>query len=175
MIEKIKEWFFYKDFKVKQRAQNNAKIEINPEQSITILFDGTNEDDRKTVHRFKKKLNPDGKKNIKSLAYINNALPLDNVDYAAYNHKNLKWYGVPFGQKVEEFIIEQSDLLIILCKEMKPYFEYIIAHSPSKFKVGADINKAEKYFDLIIECENKSDIDNICQSIIKGIEKISVK
>ena len=109
------------------------------------------------------------------MAFINNVLPLDNVDYAAYNNKNIKWYGVPFGAKVEEFIQEKSDLLIVLSKEMLPHYEYIIAHSLANFKVGADIKRSEKYFDLIIECELKEEIERICDAIVKGIDKIAVK
>jgi hypothetical protein len=109
MIDKIKAWFFYRDFRVDGLTNKDQNAGLNSEQNIAVLFDGTSEEDRKKVHRFKKKLNPDGKKNIKSLAFIDNALPLDNVDYAAYNKKNIKWYGVPFGAKVEEFIQEKSD------------------------------------------------------------------
>lgn len=175
MIDKIKAWFFYRDFRVDGTQNKAQNAGLNSEQNIAVLFDGTNEEDRKTVHRFKKKLNPDGKKNIYSLAFIDNALPLDNVDYAAYNHKNLKWYGVPFGSKVEEFMEQNNDMLIVLCKEMKPHFEFIIAHCHSRFKVGPDIKHSEKYLNLIIECNEYKDIESIANSIIKGIDKIAVK
>jgi hypothetical protein len=53
------------------------------------------------------------KRSIKSLAFIDNALPFDNVDYAMHTiKKNINWYGVPFGEKVEEFIRKKFDLLI---------------------------------------------------------------
>ena len=175
MIGKIKEWFFYKNFQYNIELKKDRSPGLNSEQNITILFDGTSEEDRKKVHRFKKKLNPDAKKSIKSLAYLDNAFPLDNVDYAAYNKKNINWYGVPFGAKVEEFIQEKSDLLLVLCKEMLPHYEYIIAHSQARFKAGADIKKSEKYFDLIIECVHKEEIERICDAIVKAVDKIAVK
>ena len=177
MIAKIKEWFFYRDFTVKDNMPESIRANINKEQNICILYDGTTETDRKSLHRFKKLLNGNGtgNRNIKSLAFIDNALPLDNVDYAAYNHKNIKWHGVPFGEKVEEFINLPSDILIVLCKNMLPHFEYIVAHSSTDFIVGPFLKKSEKYFNLIVETENMDSLEKLSQSIIKGIDKIAVK
>lgn len=175
MFEKIKEWFFYREFTTKRRKDTSNQISVNFERSICILFDGTDENDRKSVYKFKKLLNNTENKIIKSLAFIDNSLPLDNVDYAAYNHKNIKWTGVPFGEKVDEFVNYNFDLLIVLCKKMLPHFEYIISHSAALFVVGPDLNKSEKYFNLIIENNNDENINQLCQSIIKGIDKISIK
>ena len=175
MLEKLKEWFFYRDFKIQPKKDIIHKSILNTEQTICILFDGTNEEDRKSIHRLKKILNPLGNKSIKSLAFLNNSFPLDNVDYAAYNHKTIKWHGVPFGEKVEEFLNLHFDLLIVLCKNMLPHFEYIIAHSSASFVVGPHLNKSEKYFNLIIESEYTENLFQLSQLIIKGIEKISVK
>ena len=113
MIEKIKRWFFDKELNVQLKNNGAVRNGVNAAASIGILFDGTLEADRKTVHKFKKQLNPSGAKQIKSLAFIQNKLPLDNIDYNAYNEKDVKWYGVPFGEKVEEFIQYNFDILII--------------------------------------------------------------
>ena len=174
MIEKIKNWLFYKEFDSGKHVQHTYQ-HINPASSICILFDGTNEDDRKKVHQLKKSLNTVGNKIIKSLAFIDNSLPLDNIDYAAYNRKNVKWYGIPFGEKVEEFIHFNFDILIVLCKKMLPHYEYIIAHSEARFIVGAAINKAEKYFNLIVDTDEQKEIDELIRSIIKAVDKIAVK
>ncbi len=175
MFEEIKEWFFYKKFSPPQKNKSSNLSNINQERSICILFDGTDELDRKSLHKFKKLLNTSGGKNIKSLAFIDNALPLDNVDYAAYNHKNIKWFGAPFGEKVDEFVNYNFDLLIVLCKKMLPHFEYIIAHSTAIFVVGPNLNKSEKYFNLIIDHNGEENLDQLSQLILKGIDKISIK
>ena len=175
MFEKIKEWLFYRNLSIPQKTKISEPTIVNSERSICILFDGTNEYDRKSVHKFKKILNASGNRTIKSLAFIDNSLPLDNVDYPAYNHKNLKWSGVPFGEKVEEFVNLNFDLLIVLCKKMLPHFEYIIAHSSALFVVGPNLNKSEKYFNLIIDHDIDENIYHLSMSIIKGIDKISAK
>ncbi|MBK8052943.1 MAG: hypothetical protein IPK35_06635 [Saprospiraceae bacterium] len=174
MIGYLKKWLFYKEFQVvaNQKHQPNS---INYNSSICILFDGTNEDDRKKVHKFKKNLNTTGHKSIKSLAFIDNNLPLDNVDYSAYNRKNIKWCGVPFGEKVEEFIHLNFDVLIVLCKKMLPHYEYIIAHSQSRFIIGSAIHKAEKYFNLIVDAEEKNDLDEIIKCLLRTTEQIAIK
>ena len=73
MIEKIKSWLFYKEFESGKHVKQTHES-INPASSICILFDGTNEDDRKKVHQLKKSLNTVGNKIIKSLAFIDNNL-----------------------------------------------------------------------------------------------------
>jgi len=174
MVDIIKNWLFYREFDTSKRVKHMSNT-INPVSSICILFDGTNEDDRKKVHQLNKTLNPSGNKIIKSLAFIDNNLPLDNIDYSGYNRKNVKWYGIPFGEKVEEFIHFNFDILIVLCKKMLPHYEYIIGHSEARFIIGAAIHKAEKYFNLIVDTGEQQDIDDMIRSIIKGVEKIAIK
>jgi hypothetical protein len=173
MIDAIKNWFFYRDFKPNQKVP--AKEKVNNGNSICILFDGTDEEERKIIYQFKKTLNPTGQKQVKSLAFINNALPLDNVDYAAYNLKNLSWYGKPFGAKLEEFIHLKYDLLIVLCKVMLPHFEYIMAYSEAGFKVGPDLTKCEKYLDLMVGFNEGDSTKVLIQKIVAAIDKIAIK
>lgn len=174
MIEQIKKWFFYREFK-NSGVKNQHHAGTNPASSICILFDGTEEDDRKKVHRFKKMLNPDGKKSIKSLAFVNNDLPLDNIDYDAYNKKNVKWYGIPFGDKVTEFLLLKFDVLIVLCKKMLPHYEYIVAHSSAGLIIGPATEKADVYFDLIVDTGELPDLDAMINNILKVTETIAIK
>ena len=175
MIEKIKRWFFDKELNVQLKNNGAVRNGVNAAASIGILFDGTLEADRKTVHKFKKQLNPSGAKQIKSLAFIQNKLPLDNIDYNAYNEKDVKWYGVPFGEKVEEFIQYNFDILIILCEKMRPHFEFIIAHSKATFIIGPNIDKSEKYFTFMVDNTNSVGIQALIDKIIVSIDKIAVK
>lgn len=175
MFEKIKQWFFYRDFKKNARSQAQEQRGINPLQSICILFDGTSEDERKIVHKFKKSISGDNGREIRSLAFIDNALPLDNIDYNAYNLKNITWTGKPFGEKIEEFINYKFDLMIILTKKMLPHFEYIVAHAQSKFLIGPSIDHAEKYFNITVDSAENETTDDQLKKIIKAINKIAIK
>ncbi|MBK8628181.1 MAG: hypothetical protein IPN86_22280 [Saprospiraceae bacterium] len=175
MLQSIKKWFFSKEFKSDARPKGHQTSGLNSMQSVAILFDGTDETERKIVHKFKKSINPDGKKDIKSLAFINNQLPLDNIDYAAYNLKNIKWYGLPFGEKVEEFVHLKFDILIVIVSKMLPHYEYIIAHSDVKFVIGPSIFNAEKYFDLTVEISENESSDIVIKKIMKAIDKVALK
>lgn len=175
MLKIIKDWLFYRAFDSNARPNGHRSNGINNMHTICILFDGTEEEDRKIVHKFKKTISPDGKRNIKSLAFINNQLPLDNIDYSAYNLQNIKWYGLPLGEKVAEFIQFKCDILIVLCKSMLPHFEYIIAHAESKFVIGPSIDKSEKYFDIIIDADASINIENLIKKILTAIDKIAIK
>lgn len=175
MIDKIKRWFFEKDLNAQHKHKGSIKNGVNAGASIGILFDGTSEADRKSVHKLKKRLNPSGAKQIKSLAFIQNKLPLDNVDYNAYNQKDLKWYGVPFGEKVEEFLQSNFDILIVLCEKMRPHFEFIIAQSKANFIIGPHIDRSEQYFTFIVDNSDSVGIQTLIDKIIISIDKIAVK
>ncbi len=175
MIESIKRWFFNKDLNTRIATKSIIKDSVNTAAAIGIIFDGTSEDDRKIVHKFKKRLNPNGSKQIKSLAFIKNKLPLDNVDYNAYNQKDVKWYGVPFGEKVEEFINTNFDILIVLCEKMRPHFEFIIAHSKTKFIIGPNIDKSQQYFTFIIDSKDTAGLQSLIDKMIVSIDKIAIK
>lgn len=172
MIKNIKKYLFYKAF---EHIQVKRKVGINKIDSVCILFDGTDENERKIIHKFKKLINPSGSKIVKSLAFINNRLALDNVDYDAYNLKDVNWYGIPKSDKTDTFIKYEFDLLIVLCKKMLPHFEYIIAHSNTRFIVGPSITRSTQYFHMTVDSQDIDDTNELIQKFIKAIETISIK
>lgn len=175
MFENLKSWLLHKKFAKDARPNRGHSTGTNALQTICILYDGTEEAERKIVHTFKKKLSPDVQRTVRSLAFINNSLPLDNIDYAAYNQKCVKWFGLPFGEKVEEFLQYNFDILIVLCKKLLPHYEYIIAHSKAQFVIGPSIDKASKYFDITVQMEVDDTTDHLISKIIESIDKISIK
>ena len=172
MFKKIKKYFFYQAFNTNDVKR---KAGINKIDSVCILFDGTDESERKIVHKFKKQINPLGNKLVKSLAFINNRLPLDNIDYDAYNLKDVNWYGIPKSEKVTEFINYDFDLLIVLCNRMLPHFEFIVAHSQSRFIIGPAITRSTRYFHMIVDSPESNDSNVLIQKIIEAIDSISIK
>jgi hypothetical protein len=175
MLDKIKNIWFYKAFNVKAKTTLQKPIISNKGSQILILFNGTHEEDRKTVHRLKKKLISSGASSVKSLAFIDNALPLDNVDYAAYNKKNITWYGKPVGDKVEAFMNAPADMLIVLCAEMLPHYEYIIAHAQAPFIMGPDIAKSTLYFNLTVQYPASNNLEDMVKAIIQAVDVVAIK
>ena len=175
MLKSIRKWLFYRSFSepIKKKMQKNGVV--NPLRSICILFDGTDETERKLIHQFKKSISQTGRAEVKSLAFVNNRLPLDNVDYAAYNLKDINWYGVPSGDKVNAFIKYDYDLMIVLCKKMLPHYEYIVAHAASQFIVGPSITRAEKYFDLLVDPSKSNDTEELTKNVLNALKLVAVK
>ncbi|MBK9257198.1 MAG: hypothetical protein IPM42_17110 [Saprospiraceae bacterium] len=153
--------------------KSSAKNQINKGLKIGILFNGTEEENRKTVHRFKKSLS-EGMRTITSLAFIDNKLPLDNIDYAAYNLKNINWYGMPSGEKIDSFAENKFDILFILSEKMYPHFEYIIALTHSELLVGPNINGSEKYFNFIADISNTGKLPDLINGIMQSLQKVSM-
>lgn len=175
MIKGIQKWLFYRSFDVGTKKNTQQIHTVNQLKSVGILFDGTIESERKMVHQFKKYISQSGKIDVKSLAFVNNRLPLDNVDYAAFNRKKINWYGIPSGEKVNDFIKNNFDLLIVLTKKMLPQYEYIIAHSSAKFKVGPAIKRAENYLELIVELPKDNSTESLQHNILKTLNLVAFK
>ncbi|KXK38591.1 MAG: hypothetical protein J5I52_04295 [Saprospiraceae bacterium] len=174
MLKGLKRWMFYKSFSP-ERSKKKKRTGINPLHTVAVLFDGTQEAERKLVHQFKKDLKAHSAQEAKSLAFINNRLPLDNVDYDAYNLKNVNWYGVPSGTKVSDFIQSNWDVLIFLGQKMLPHYEYIFAHSQANFIIGPSITRAEQYFDMIVDNTEASTTKALINKIIQAVNTIAVK
>lgn len=175
MLKSIRKWLFYKSFAEPKKKTVQKNGVINPLRSICILFDGTDESERKLIHQFKKSISQNGRAEVKSLAFVNNRLPLDNVDYAAYNLKDVNWYGVPSGEKVNAFIKYDNDLMIVLCKKMLPHYEYIVAHTESQFIVGPSITRAENYFDLLVDVPKDNDTKELMKNVLNALNLVAVK
>lgn len=171
MWTNFKKWIF--DRRLPQSVVKERVAGLNPQQHVAILFDGTNEEDRKTVHAFKKIIKAAGSPRVKSLAFINNKLPLDNVDYSAYNLKNIYWYGQPTGQNVEMFIRGHWDMVIFLGQEMTPHFEYILKMVNASFIVGISEKEPVPLFDLTVEIKKEDSLEKRIQTIIRSIDIIS--
>jgi len=174
MLTGIKNWFFYNAFKRTERPKGLDNRGINPLHSICILFDGTLESDLNSVKKFKKLLSI-GNRSIQSLAFIATQDSMDNIDYPAYNLKNISWYGLPTGEKVSEFTQFKGDILIVLCTSLLPHFEYIIAHSECKFVIGPSIKKSEKYFDIIVALSDEDQTEQLINKVLTAIDKIAIK
>lgn len=175
MLDRIKKTLFYRAFRTQTNNNPHKPLLSIKGGSVIILFNGTREEDRKTVHRFKKKLTTSGAASVKSLAYIDNKLPLDNVDYAAYNKKNINWYGVPSGEKVESFIQSPADILVVLCPVMLPHYEYIIAHAQAQFIIGPDIVNSTTYFNLTVQYPASDNLEDMVHAITKAVDVIAEK
>ncbi|HRO07447.1 MAG TPA: hypothetical protein PK611_02620 [Saprospiraceae bacterium] len=175
MIKGIKKWLFYRSFTVDSRRNVQQTHSVNQLKTVGVLFDGTSESERKLVHQFKKYISQSGRVEVKSLAFVDNRLPLDNVDYAAFNRTDINWYGIPSGDKVSEFIKNNFDLLIILTRKMLPQYEYIIAHSTAKFKVGPSIKRAENYLELIVDLPGDHNTELLQNNILKALNLVALK
>jgi hypothetical protein len=100
---------------------------------------------------------------------------LDNIDYDAYNLKDVNWYGIPKSDKIDTFIDYDCDLFIVMCKKMLPHFEYIIAHSKSRFIIGPSLTRSTQYFHMTVDSQDNIDTNDLIQKFIKAIETISIK
>lgn len=173
MIGRIRRWFLMQKIKeVVVPVKKSVRQTINPALKIAVLFDGTSEEDRKTIHKFKKQLST-GDRQVVSLAFVNNKLPLDNVDYQAYNLRDVNWFGMPASEKINAFIQSEFDVLLALIRNMEPHFEYIFATSHARLIIGPSVKGAEQYFHHITDTRTDAGLEQIIRDIMNCVGKIT--
>ncbi len=83
--------------------------------------------------------------------------------------------GLPKGQKVNEFIKERFDILIDC--DLSGHFstDYICLLSCAGFKVANDTEKNRKHFDLLINMEGETELEDYITQVLFYISKFKKK
>lgn len=83
--------------------------------------------------------------------------------------------GLPKGQKVNEFLKERFDILINC--DLSEHFstEYVCLLSCAGFKVANDTAKNRKYFDLLINMEEESKLEDYINQVLFYVSSFKKK
>lgn len=165
--------------KQKHNLLRNRKISnLNDAKSIGIIYKLEDEPTYNHITRFVKILQ-DKQINVKAIGYFEgNIRPLWAIEKLAldfYDKKDINWFNKPGGSYVNEFLKTEFDILIDLSLEDIYQTKYISTLSKSKFKVGkgGDVNK--EIFDLMIDINVKTTLDEFITLIIHYLSIINKK
>lgn len=118
-------------------------------RSIGILFDGTEEKDRREILDFAHSLESPTKK-IRLLGFVDVSHPLGQTLFAQFTQKDLGWMGKPRTEAIDTFVHEPLDVLICLNPRQVELVEWVAAASQAAMKIGTYTDLPND-FDLMLE------------------------
>ncbi len=161
------------------RNQRFRKVaNLDDAKTLGVIYELKNEQTYNHITRFVKLLK-DKQIKVKAIGYFdgsirpNYAIEKLSLDY--YDRKDLNWYGKPRGNYVTNFCKTDFDILIDLSLTDIFQTKFIAALSKAKFKVGKDSENNETIFDLMIDINHKTTLDEFITLIIHYLSIINKK
>jgi len=146
--------------KIKQLRRIKKVHNLKTAKRIGIVFNATKQDDYKQISSFVKDIQDIGIE-VKVLGFVNDKdVPneyLFKKNFSYFLKKSLNWYRKPVNHEVEKFLKEKFDIVIDFSLENDYLFNYIIALSPSRFKVGK-FKEPNNHYDFMIKINQNRDL-----------------
>lgn len=169
-----KKMFAYqlKNVVVRKTSQKSQQVH-NLTSHIGILFDESHIDSMKEMEAIIKKWQNSGK-HVETFSFIDQkefTEEEDNPDNKICR-KNINWYGMPKGEKVNTFSSKKFDILITINPEKKWHLHFLNAASMAKFKIGLLPDELE-FYNLMIDCAKPDSIKKIFSDIQLTLDKLA--
>jgi hypothetical protein len=143
--------------KLKSIKRNPKVCNINEAKSVGIIYNATNSVSFEIIRDFTRIL-MQKKIEVSVLGYVHSKKLIDHYLYRKgfdfFTKNNLNWYSRPKSDTVDDFIKKPYDILINLSLEKYYPIQYVLALSPSTFKVGKYFNEPN-YMDMMIDIEKE--------------------
>jgi len=180
LIDKIK--VFAGKYYLNQHKNNiirNRKISnLDNAKTIGIVYILEDEATYNHITRFVKLLQ-DKQITVKAIGYFEgNIRPIYAIEKLSldfYDKKDLNWFNKPSGSYVNDFMKMEFDILIDLSLVDIFQTKYISTLSKSKFKVGKGGEFNKEIFDLMIDINSKTSLDEFITLIIHYLSIINKK
>lgn len=148
---------------MRNRNRQSAGVRLEDAKTIGILFNADGEKVFKQVREFAGLLGVGGKRKIKTLGFVPKvevaSFLQTSDDFDFFSKEELNWYYRPQGEKISAFIKEPFDILIDLRVERFMPFLFLVGLSKAKFKVGRFGAAQEEFYDLMIEVDDKTELE----------------
>jgi hypothetical protein len=157
--------------KFRNQKRSVAVCNIKHAQNIGVLYNATEYVSFEIIKEFTKKLIQNNS-NVSILGYVDSKKLIDHYLYRKgfdfFSRNDLNWYYKPESSITEAFIKKPFDLLIDLSLEPCYPVQYIVALSPSTFKVGK-FSPEEKYLDLMIDTDKENEqMKKVYEEVVTG-------
>jgi len=152
MLEKLRT-FFLKRLLHRTLAEQNRKRKVHTIQSaraIAIIFDATEEKDRKDVLALMEMFQEEQRKKVRLLGFVDDKQPLGQTQFPQFTPKDLKWNGKLVSEAVDTFLADNPDLLLCLNKNQVLSMAWVAAASKAAMKIGSAATPPHD-FDMVLE------------------------
>jgi len=171
--------FFVGDFVLKKKLKHLRRTKkvhnLKTAKRIGIVFNATKQEDYRQVTGFVKDIQGKGIE-VKVLGFVNDKdVPNEYLfkrNFSYFLKKSLNWYRKPVNPEVEKFLKEKFDILIDFSLDNDYLFNYIIALSPSRFKVGK-FKEPNNHYDFMIKINKDKDLKYLIEQARHYLEMIN--
>ena len=143
--------------KLRNLKRNTRVCNIDEAKTVGIIYNATNSVSFEIIKDFTKIL-AQKKIEVSVLGYVHSKKLIDHYLYRKgfdfFTKNNLNWYNRPQSDTVDDFMNKPYDILINLSLERYYPIQYVLALSPSSFKVGKYYDEPN-YMDLMIDIEKE--------------------
>ncbi len=145
-------------------------------RSIGILYDASTEKQYQIITHLVRDLQQDQKK-VKTLGYVvQKQMPdysFPKLTFEFCNSKDFAWNQKPKSLNVKDFISNDYDLLMDLTPSDFFHIKFLVAESAAHFKIGRYAEKYLDLYDLMIQVEDTSPLDEVIKHSIYYLKMIN--
>ncbi|MFN0015402.1 MAG: DUF6913 domain-containing protein [Saprospiraceae bacterium] len=152
MLEKLRSFLLQRLTRRTLTAQNRQRKvhTLDSARTIGILFDATDEKDRKDVLALAKSFGEKQRKTVYLLGFVDDKQPLAQTEFPQFFQKELRWNGQIVSEAVDKFLANKPDLLLCLNRRQAPPLAWVAAASKAAMKIGTAAS-APHDFDMVLE------------------------
>lgn len=176
-MQDIKMWAYRRSLKQqlrhRQEPTGKGEANLNNAETVGILFDATELSVRDVVLEYAEKLRKRSKR-VKLLGYFDDLTDSENYPFDYYNRRQVDWAFRPAGQKVQDFLKHDFDLLMNINTVSLVHTEYIAALSNAKLRVGPFTEHTYCY-DLMIDLDPRSGLKQFIEQAETLLGKTNIK
>jgi len=166
----------YHNYKFTKATKNlrvkRSSVDFDRAETVGLLFDATELNNREIVLKFAKSLEKKGKK-VRLLGFVNIKEETDNLAFPNFNQKELDLALLPEkSADAQDFMKRDFDVLINISLDETAPLEYIAALSNAKFRVGPFTERTVCY-ELMIDVTKKKSLDAFIHQAQFFLEKMN--
>lgn len=162
-----------KQLKAKKSPHPRKRVNLSSAQTVGILFDATELDNRKIVLKYAKELKGLQKK-VSLLGFFDSKVEDENYTFKHINLKHIDWALRPMGEDVKAFMAKTYDVFINADPRTQIYSEYIAALSDAHLKVGPCTENTYCY-DVMIDLGKSMDLNKFLQQVDVLMKKTNTR
>ncbi len=165
------------NYKLKSRLSSlqadKKVVNQNKVKSIGMLFDDSQISNPKELQSYVDKWTKNGK-SVETFSFVDIKDFEENIDDTGkFCRKDINWFQVPQGDKVDAFLNKPYNILITINPAKKQHLHFLNAVSSAKFKIGLLPDEVE-FYDLVIDLEENANVKKIFSDIQETLDKLSI-
>ncbi len=165
MIRKLKEYKLRRHLKkgLLDTRQGDL-IKLMDAKSVGIIFFGDDIELTREIYEFQKELNHQGSK-VSVLNYLEERKSNIIYKFPLVSNEDLDYFLRPQNSSTEAFLTKNYDILIDFSSESNLSFDFIVAETKAKCKVGFYNIGRENYYDVMIQLNSNYSPQNMTKNL----------